>query len=198
MRHARRAPDRDRRAAARRRADGRACATVTYAPTRVLDGLKTLSYAAQHARRAAREGAGLRRGAARHAARPRARGPDVDVLLGRRRRAAARRRWRTASSPRSRARGVLERVRRRASAPCTLDDVRARRGGVHRLDRARGDADRRGRRDRAAGRARPVDAARERSARVARELQALRRGARERAAAARRSTRAGDGTPDDR
>ena len=59
--------------------------TVTYAPTRVLNGLKTLSYAANMlAGRLAQE-AGLRRGAARHAARARARGPDVDVLLGRRR-----------------------------------------------------------------------------------------------------------------
>ena len=58
----------------------------------------------EHARRATRARARVRRGAARHPARPRAGGPDVVVLLGRRRPAAARRRWRTASSPRSRVR----------------------------------------------------------------------------------------------
>ena len=51
-----------------------ASTTVRYAPNRVLDGLKTLSYAGNMlATRLAKEG-GLRRGAARHAARPRARG----------------------------------------------------------------------------------------------------------------------------
>ena len=79
-------------------------ATVRYAPNRVIDGLKTLSYAGNMlARRLAQE-AGLRRRAAGHPARPRARGRDVELLLGPRRRAAARRRWRTGSSPRSPAR----------------------------------------------------------------------------------------------
>ena len=48
--HARRQADPDRRAAARAAGDARV-ATVTYAPTRVLDGLKTLSYAGEHAGR---------------------------------------------------------------------------------------------------------------------------------------------------
>ena len=39
-------------------------ASVTYAPTRVLDGVKSLSYGGQHAVLAARAGAGVRRGAA--------------------------------------------------------------------------------------------------------------------------------------
>ena len=62
--------------------------TVPYAPNRVLDGLKTLSYAGNMLAGPPGQGAGLRRGAVRHAARARARGPDVDVLLGRRRAAA--------------------------------------------------------------------------------------------------------------
>ena len=51
-------------------------------------------------------------------------GDDVELLLGPRRRAAARRRWRTASSPRS----PVERLIAATGAveePCTLDDLRA-------------------------------------------------------------------------
>ena len=62
-------------------------ATITYAPTRVLDGVKSLSYGANMlATRLAQRGR-RRRGAARHAARPRARGADDVVLLRPRRRA---------------------------------------------------------------------------------------------------------------
>ena len=69
---------------------------VTYAPTRLLDGIKSLSYGANMlATRLAKEH-GRRRGAARHAARPRARGADAHArsALARRRdarHAAARR-----------------------------------------------------------------------------------------------------------
>ena len=127
-------------------------ATVTYAPTRVLNGLKTLSYAGNMLAGRLASGAGLRRGALRHAARARARGPDVDVLLGARRapaHAAADGRdprldhARTAAGGARRDRGAVH-ARRRARG----------RGGVHRLIGARGDADRRGRRDRAAARSR--------------------------------------------
>ncbi len=58
----------------------------------------------QHALGPAGEGAGLRRGAARDPARARARGPDVELLLGRRRRRSTRRRSPSGSSARSRAR----------------------------------------------------------------------------------------------
>ena len=66
---------------------------VEYAPTRVLDGVKSLSYGANMLCAPAGARARLRRGAPRHAARPRARGADVVALLGgRRRRRSARRR----------------------------------------------------------------------------------------------------------
>ena len=69
-----------------------ALATVEFAPTRILDGVKSLSYAANMlATRLAKE-RGRRRGAADHPARPPARGADVVVLLRARRRAASRRR----------------------------------------------------------------------------------------------------------
>ena len=62
--------------------------TVTYAPNRVLDGLKTLSYAGNMlAGRLAKE-QGYDEALFVTPARARARGPDVDVLLGRRRAAA--------------------------------------------------------------------------------------------------------------
>ena len=99
-------------------------ATVTYAPTRVLNGLKTLSYAGNMLAGRIAQGAGRRRGAARHPARPRAGGPDVDVLLGRAAAGCTRRRCPTASSTRSRARRLLEECDV-TEAPCTLDDVRA-------------------------------------------------------------------------
>ena len=105
-------------------------------PTAMLDGLKTLSYAGQHARRAPGQGAGLRRGAVRHAARPRARGPDVDLLLGRRRAAADA----AAGGPHPRldhARPRDRGVRRRGGGLHARRRAR-RRGGVHRLQRARG------------------------------------------------------------
>ena len=74
--------------------------TVTYAPTRILDGVKSLSYAAT-CWPPPRARARLRRGAARHAARSRARGADLVVLLGRATASCSRRRWTTTSSPRS-------------------------------------------------------------------------------------------------
>ena len=63
-----------------------------------------------------------RRGAARHAPRPRPRGPDVVVLLGPRRPRCSRRRSRTGSSARSPARAP--RGDRRGRGACTLDDLR--------------------------------------------------------------------------
>ena len=116
-------PDRADRAAPAPRGRSPASPRSRYAPNRVLDGLKTLSYAGTCSRHAPRQGGRLRRGAARHAARPRARGLDVVVLLGPRRRAATRRRWRTGSSARSPA----QRSSMQAGAieePCTLDDLR--------------------------------------------------------------------------
>ena len=83
-----------------------ACASafVTFAPTRVLDGIKSLSYGGQHALHAAGPGARLRRGAAGHAARPRARGARRRRCSGSTRTArSARRRSTTTSSRRSRA-----------------------------------------------------------------------------------------------
>ena len=169
-RHARRAPHRDRRAAAGAPAGARV-ATVTYAPTRVLNGLKTLSYAANMlaGRLAKEQGADeallvtphgrvlegptwtffwVARRAAAHAAALR-RDPRLDHAP-----AAARgaRRHRGAVHARRRARG---------------------RGGVHRLIGARGDADRGRRRHRAAARARtrsPTAAHAAFRQRVAREL----------------------------
>ena len=58
------------------------CAFVTYAPTRVLDGVKSLSYAANMLCTRIAQGARLRRGAARHAPRPRARGAHLVAVLG--------------------------------------------------------------------------------------------------------------------
>ena len=58
-------------------------ATVTYSPTRVLDGIKSLSYASNMLSRQARAGARSRRRAARHPARARARSADSIDLLGR-------------------------------------------------------------------------------------------------------------------
>ena len=121
-RHARRAAAGHDRAAPGR-PDSVRMATVTYAPTRVLNGLKTLSYAREHAGRPAGQGAGRRRGAARHAARPRARGADGDVLLGR---------GRPPATPPLED-GILASITRDRllaecdveEAPCTLDDVRA-------------------------------------------------------------------------
>ncbi len=73
---------------------------VTYAPTRVLDGIKSLSYGANMLCTPARTGARLRRGAARHAARPRARGAHVDAVLGGDRRNALHARRSTSTSSR--------------------------------------------------------------------------------------------------
>ena len=65
---------------------------VTYAPPRILDGIKSLSYAGNMlATRLAKE-RGLRRGAAGHAARPRARGADLVAVLGRAAASCSRRR----------------------------------------------------------------------------------------------------------
>ena len=61
--------------------DTLALATIEYAPTRVLDQVKSLSYAAQHARPPPGPGAGRRRRAARDPARARARRPDDDLRL---------------------------------------------------------------------------------------------------------------------
>ena len=128
--------------------------TVRYAPNRVLDGLKTLSYAGQHAGPAPRRRAGLRRGAAGHAARPRARRADVVVLLGPRRPAAdaaARGPDPRLDHPRAHPGG-----HRRARGADHARGPAGRRGGVHRLDRARGAPDRGDRRPHAPRRARPV------------------------------------------
>ena len=82
----------------------------------------------QHARDPPGEGGRLRRSAARLPARPRAGGTDVVVLLGPRRPAAARRRWRTGSSARSPASGSWpRRTRPRRSARSTTCRPRRRR-----------------------------------------------------------------------
>ena len=98
-------------------------ATIRYAPNRVLDGLKTLSYAGNMlATRIAKEG-GFDEALL---VSPHGRvleGLDVVVLLGPRRRAAARRRWRTGSSARSRASGSSRRPDA-VEEICTLDDLR--------------------------------------------------------------------------
>ena len=97
--------------------------------TRVLDGVKSLSYAREHARDAAGAGAGRRRGAARHAARPRAGGPDVLVLLCRwTARRSSRRRSATTSWTRSRAATCSSSPTRPSrSSPATSCAARARR-----------------------------------------------------------------------
>ena len=66
-RHARRPPVVLLGAAARAAPRRSRWRRVTYAPTRILDGVKSLSYAREHARHAAGAGAGRRRGAAGHA-----------------------------------------------------------------------------------------------------------------------------------
>ena len=76
-RHARRPAHRADRAAPRSCPTTLALAPVTYAPTRVLDGVKSLCYAANMLATRLAQGARRRRGAARHAARPRAGGADV-------------------------------------------------------------------------------------------------------------------------
>ena len=80
-------------------------ATITFAPGRILDGLKTLSYAGNMLAGPARQGARLRRGAVR----PRRTAACSRARRGRssgsRAASSSRRRSRTASSPRSRARG---------------------------------------------------------------------------------------------
>ena len=121
-------------------------ATVRYAPNRVLDGLKTLSYAGNMLAKRLAQGGRLRRGAARHArtaACSRARRRSFFwVRDGALLHAAAGGPDPGLDHPRSgciAATGAVE-------EPCTLDDLQARRGGVHRLDRARGAADRRDRR----------------------------------------------------
>ena len=65
-----------------------ALVTVRYSPTRVLDGIKSLSYGANMLVTRPREGAGRRRGAARDAARARARGAAAVVRRFARRRGA--------------------------------------------------------------------------------------------------------------
>ncbi len=96
--------------------------TITYSPTRILDGVKSLSYAANMLAGATGARAGLRRGAAGHAARPGAGGADELDLLGQGRRAAdtaARR-----AHPRLDHAGAGDRrVAARASEPCTLEDL---------------------------------------------------------------------------
>ncbi len=99
-------------------------AFVTYCPTPDPRRRQVALLCGQHARDPLREGAGLRRGAARHAARPRARGTDVDDLLVRRRRRARNaRRSTSTSSPRSRARYVIE-ASGAEERVCTEDDLR--------------------------------------------------------------------------
>ena len=93
----------------------------------------------QHARGAARQGGRGRRGAVRHAARARARGADVVVLLGRGRgpaHAAARGAHPRLDHPRAPARG-----QRRAEERSTLDDLRGAEEAFIASTRARGDAD---------------------------------------------------------
>ena len=156
--------------------------------------------------------AGRRRGAARHAARPRARGADVVVLLRPRRPAAHAAARATTSSTRSRGAGSsqLFDVEER---PTTLDDLRARRGGVPGVDvqgGAAGPRDRRAsrlrRRARAGLPARSRGASRRAHRRRARRLTrarrhghrqpaAVRQGGRRLAPAARASTRRCSSTP---
>ena len=135
-------------------------ATITYAPNRILDGLKTLSYAGNMlAGRLAKE-QGYDEGLfvtphgrvlegptwtffwvhERHALHAAARGPHPRL-----------------DHARAAARGV-----RGQRAPVHARRRARGRGGVHRLHRARGDADRRRRRDRAAVGARARDARRAR------------------------------------
>ena len=138
--------------------------TVRYAPNRVLDGLKTLSYAAQHARAAAGRSsrATTRRcwsrptAACSKARRGRSSGSATGALL---------------TPPlEDRILGSITRARILAvtdarEEPCTLEDLQRRRGGVHRLDRARGAPDRGDRRPHAPGRAGPGHARHARGAR---------------------------------
>ena len=115
--HPRRAADRDRRAAPAAAAGRRAWPRSRYAPGAHPRRAQDALLRRQHARRAARQGARLRRGAAGHAARPRARGPDVVVLLGRGRRAlhaAARGPHPRLDHPRAAAGGVRGRASARA------------------------------------------------------------------------------------
>ena len=99
-------------------------ATITYAPNRILDGLKTLSYAGNMlAGRLAKE-QGFDEALF---VTPHGRvleGPTWTFFWVRGRRAVHARRSRTTSSPRSRARGCSRSARSR-ERPCTLDDVRA-------------------------------------------------------------------------
>ena len=103
------------------RPDAVRVATVTYAPDARARRPQDALLRRQHARRAAGARAGVRRGAARHPARPRARGADVDVLLGPRRPAA----HAAAGGPDPRLDHARACSRSATSSeePCTLDDV---------------------------------------------------------------------------
>ncbi len=103
----------------------------------------------EHARRAARPRAGVRRGAAGDASRPGARGADELDLLGQRRRASDTAALR--SHPRVDHAGAGDRRVRRDRASVHARGPVRRRRGVPRLDRPRGPADRRGRRSRVPG-----------------------------------------------
>ena len=162
----RRAARRDRRAARGRRPGRRAAALVSPAAAggsrsssrcrprppargwprhlvahRVLDTLKTLSYAANMLAGPAREGAGL---PTRRCSSPR----TAACSRARPGRSSGSRTARCCTPPlEERILASITRARLLEECevderPCTLDDLRARRGGVHRLDGARGDADR--------------------------------------------------------
>ena len=113
------------------------------APTIILTGVKSLSYAANMQATRLAKAQGRRGGAAGQARRDRARGADLDHLLGLARgRACAPRRSARASSSRSRAARIARELHIE-EGEYPFEDLHARPRGVPRLDRSRGAAGRR-------------------------------------------------------